>query len=95
MIFGMGLSSQHEFQLGTNGQHATSRAATWPVVAARLWYHYVANTITSLEEIRAAGYAMEPTNMLVNCPIVPEGSSARLRARGVATVNRPIVHVGS
>lgn len=54
----------------------------WQIIKVTVPKDYVANTITSLEEIRAAGYAMEPTNMLVNCPIVPEGSTARLRAGG-------------
>jgi hypothetical protein len=54
----------------------------WQIIKVNVPKDYVANTITSLEEIRAAGYAMELTNMLVNCPIVPEGSTARLRAGG-------------
>lgn len=40
---------------------------------------YVANTATSLEEIREAGYPIRPTSTLVNQPIVPEGSTARHR----------------
>jgi hypothetical protein len=54
----------------------------WQIIKVTVPKDYVANTITSFEEIRAAGYALEPTNMLVNCPIVPEGSTARLRAGG-------------
>ncbi len=45
---------------------------------------YVANTITSLEAITAAGFAIEPTNMIVNCPIVPDGSTAALRMDGAS-----------
>lgn len=40
---------------------------------------YLANTVTSLEEIREAGYPLVPTSRLVNQPIVPEGSTARHR----------------
>jgi len=40
---------------------------------------HVANTLTSVEEIRDAGYRLEPTARLVNEPIVPKGSTARHR----------------
>jgi hypothetical protein len=40
---------------------------------------YVANVITSVEEIEAMAYPMEETNRLVNRPIVPDGSTATLR----------------
>ncbi|MGO9837439.1 MAG: hypothetical protein ACLP1X_24885 [Polyangiaceae bacterium] len=40
---------------------------------------YVANSVTSLAEITAAGFAITPTTMLVNCPVVPAGSTAMLR----------------
>ncbi len=40
---------------------------------------YVANTVTSLEAIIAGGFPVEPSDTVVNCPIVPEGSLARLR----------------
>jgi hypothetical protein len=40
---------------------------------------YVANSITSLAEITAAGFTITPTTMLVNCPVVPAGSTAMLR----------------
>jgi hypothetical protein len=54
----------------------------WQIIKVTVPEDYVANTITSFTEIRDAGYSTEPTNMLVNCPIVPEGSTARLRAGG-------------
>jgi hypothetical protein len=41
--------------------------------------HYVANAITSAEALTAAGYDMETLNVLVNCPVVPEGSTASRR----------------
>ena len=51
----------------------------WQVMKVTVPSTYVANTITSVDEIRARGYTVEPTTMIVNCPIVPEGSVARLR----------------
>lgn len=43
---------------------------------------YVANTYTSLAEIREAALKIEATTMLVNCPVVPEGSTANKRMGG-------------
>jgi len=43
---------------------------------------YVANTVASLAEIEDAGYEVEETTEIVNCPIVPLGSTARLRGGG-------------
>jgi hypothetical protein len=40
---------------------------------------YVANSVTSLAEIRAAGYPVTPTNRIMNYPVVPDGSTANLR----------------
>ena len=40
---------------------------------------YVANTVASVAEIVDAGYEIEATTDIVNCPIVPLGSTARLR----------------
>lgn len=51
----------------------------WRVMRVTVPRDYVANTVTSLGEIRRAGYRIHETAMLVNCPIVPEGSTARLR----------------
>ena len=45
---------------------------------------YVANTLTSAAQLRAAGYPMERTTMIENTPIVPEGSRARLRLGGAS-----------
>lgn len=39
---------------------------------------YVANTVTSLAEIQAAGWTMTPLDVLVNCPVVPDGSTANM-----------------
>ena len=43
---------------------------------------YVANTLSSAEEIHHSGYRHTPTLVLRNSPIVPQGSTARLRAGG-------------
>lgn len=40
---------------------------------------YVANAYTSFQEIIDAGYDIEFTNTIVNCPVVPAGSTANLR----------------
>jgi hypothetical protein len=54
----------------------------WQVVKVTVPDDYVANTVTSAAELVAAGYATEFTDMVVNCPIVPEGSTATLRLAG-------------
>jgi hypothetical protein len=43
---------------------------------------YEANVVTSLQEIMDKGYDIEATETLVNCPVVPEGSSASKRMGG-------------
>ncbi len=54
----------------------------WNVTKVTVPADYVANTVTSLDEINAEGFAMEATANIVNCPIVPEGSTAALRLGG-------------
>jgi hypothetical protein len=54
----------------------------WQVVRVTVPSNYVANTATSVADLVAAGYAMQETDDLVNCPIVPEGSTADLRIGG-------------
>jgi hypothetical protein len=54
----------------------------WQVVRVTVPDGYVANSITSASELVAAGYDTEFTTILVNCPIVPEGSTAQLRLGG-------------
>ena len=51
----------------------------WRVMRVTVPADYAANTVTSLSEIQAAGFAIEATDTLVNCPVVPEGSTATLR----------------
>lgn len=40
---------------------------------------YTANTVTSMADIQEEGYEIQETDMLVNCPIVPDGSTADKR----------------
>ncbi len=54
----------------------------WQVVKVTVPANYVANTITSYQEIVDGGYATTTTSMLVNCPVVPDGSTAMLRGGG-------------
>jgi len=51
----------------------------WHVHKVTVPAYYRANTVTSLQEIVAMGYPIERTNLIVNCPIVPDGSTATLR----------------
>ncbi len=44
--------------------------------------NYAANSVTSAAALRAAGYPMEKTTSIVNSPVVPEGSTARLKLMG-------------
>ncbi|NHN24315.1 hypothetical protein FIA58_001395 [Flavobacterium jejuense] len=47
---------------------------------------YVPNSITSLEEILASNYTISQTNAIVNCPVVPFGSTAsKSKTQGVAS----------
>jgi len=51
----------------------------WRVYKVNVPDDYVANTISSYDELVASGYAIEATNNLVNCPVVPKGSTATKR----------------
>jgi hypothetical protein len=48
----------------------------WQVMKVTVPAGYVANTATSIQDILDAGYPVEVTDMVVNCPVVPEGSTA-------------------
>ena len=50
----------------------------WRIMRVTVPKSYVANTVTSLTEIQMRGFAIDATTSLVNDPIVPEGSVARL-----------------
>jgi hypothetical protein len=56
----------------------------WRVIRVTVPRDYVANTVASLEEIEDAGYPMAATEMIVNCPVVPDGSTASRRLNGPA-----------
>ena len=57
----------------------------WEVVKVMVPPDYAANSITSFKEIQDAGYSMQATDILVNCPVVPEGSTAKMRLNGEST----------
>jgi hypothetical protein len=54
----------------------------WQVHRVTVPTDYEANTATSLEHIGDAGYEVSATETLVNCPVVPDGSSASMRFDG-------------
>lgn len=54
----------------------------WQVVTVAVPDSYQANTLTSVDQVSESGYKTETTDMIVNCPIVPDGSTASLRADG-------------
>ena len=43
---------------------------------------YVANTVTSFEAVYDYNLGFDPTERIINCPAVPEGSTATLRVGG-------------
>ncbi len=49
----------------------------WNVYKVTVPKNFVANTVTSVQDIVDEGYMIEQTPMIVNCPVVPEGSTAR------------------
>jgi hypothetical protein len=51
----------------------------WHVHAVTVPDDYEANTVTSVAEIRDAGYDVSATGAIKNCPIVPDGSTASQR----------------
>ena len=54
----------------------------WHVQKVTVGTAYVPNTITSFDEIAALNLPMEPTPIIVNCPVVPDGSTATARWNG-------------
>lgn len=51
----------------------------WHVHKVTVPSDYVANTVTSRSEIQQEGFQVDETDMLVNCPVVPDGSTASKR----------------
>ncbi|MFC6721290.1 hypothetical protein [Halobacteriaceae bacterium SHR40] len=52
----------------------------WQVTMVTVPDDYEANTVTSVSGISDADYDLEQTNVIKNCPIVPEGSTASKHA---------------
>lgn len=51
----------------------------WRVVRVDVPADYVANTATASSDIFAAGWPFDVTDTIVNCPVVPQGSTAARR----------------
>ena len=54
----------------------------WLVNKVTVPANYQANEVASFAEIQARGYPVEATTDIVNCPVVPEGSTATKRLGG-------------
>lgn len=54
----------------------------WLVNKVTVPSNYRANEVASFEDIQARGYPVEATTSIVNCPVVPEGSTATKRIGG-------------
>ena len=51
----------------------------WQVMAVTVPTDYATNTVTSRAQIESMGYPVASTTQLVNCPVVPDGSTASRR----------------
>ena len=51
----------------------------WHVHKVTVPRDYVPNIVSSYQEILTEGFMIEPTDILVNCPVVPDGSTASMR----------------
>lgn len=51
----------------------------WQIMKVTVPKNYQANQVASYAEIMAAKYPIEATTSIVNCPVVPEGSTAQKR----------------
>jgi hypothetical protein len=51
----------------------------WRVTKVTVPDDYEANTLTSAEAVIDSGYEMDVLDVLVNCPVVPRGSTAKSR----------------
>ncbi len=54
----------------------------WIVNSVEVPEKFVANSITSYQDILDKGYKVKPTTTIVNCPVVPKGSTASKRFGG-------------
>jgi len=57
----------------------------WHVQQVTVPADYEANTVTNAAALMEAGYDVEPTGTIKNCPIVPDGSTATMRGGDAAT----------
>ncbi len=53
----------------------------WQMVNVLVPDDYEPNSVHSLDDIKAAGFELERTGTIINCPIVPYGSTAELANR--------------
>jgi hypothetical protein len=53
----------------------------WQAVRVLVPDDYEPNSLRSLADIESSGYELVPTGTIINCPIVPYGSSAKLAGR--------------
>ena len=51
----------------------------WRVISVEVPADYIANTATDSAVFAARGYTVTPTTKIVNCPMVPAGTTARRR----------------
>lgn len=54
----------------------------WEVVKVMVPSNYTVNTLASQSDVLSSGYTLDYTGMVVNCPVVPEGSTAVKRLAG-------------
>ena len=54
----------------------------WQVSKVLVPDNYVVNSLTSEDAIRASGYSIQKTTNIVNCPVVPFGSTAVIKYGG-------------
>lgn len=57
----------------------------WSMQKVTVPSNYVANTVTSFDEIISKGYTISATTNIINCPVVPDGSTATKRIGGGST----------
>lgn len=56
----------------------------WQMYIVTVPDDYIANTISSYQDILDYGYSVEKTNTIVNCPVAPYGSTANTGLNGEA-----------
>jgi len=56
----------------------------WEVVKVNVPSGYTANTLASQSDVFNSGYSLDYTGILVNCPVVPDGSTATKRLAGAS-----------